>query len=57
MQASVPHFEGFPQLTDDDIKLFTLGTYHIELAKSSVLNIFEMDFTVYSENNKITYYT
>lgn len=34
MDANMPQFEEFPQLTDDDIILFALGTYHIKLAKS-----------------------
>lgn len=34
MEATMPHLEDFPELTDDDIILFALGTYHIKLAKS-----------------------
>lgn len=34
MAANTPHFEDFPRLSENDVFLFALGSYHIKLAKS-----------------------
>lgn len=34
MQANISNFEDFPSLSEDEVFLFALGSYHIKLAKS-----------------------
>lgn len=36
MKANLPHLEDFPQLSEDDIIMISLGTYQLKLAKSYV---------------------